>query len=102
MVHKKVSSKVQKTFWGGSFETTSGETVEVPPFIAVMSKDVIKVRTSDFQGSHVTTIKRKNSGYTGSAGSGWADFAGIGGEWRQIQGLREEVNFVFDKLREMQ
>jgi hypothetical protein len=102
MVHRKKVSRVQKTYWGGSFETKSGELVEVPPYIAVMNKDFIKVRTSDFMGSHVTEIHRRTSeGYRGEMGSGYATFAGIGGDWRQMQGLAEEVNFIFKKLKEM-
>jgi hypothetical protein len=78
----------KKIEWGGVFETRSGETVEIPSYMAVINKNTIKVRTSDFRGSHVTTIKRTDV-YRGSMGSGWAEIGGIGGDWRMIQNLSE-------------
>lgn len=102
MTHKKVSAKTQKDFWGGAFETKSGETVEIPEWISLVDMNTIKVRTSDWSGSRVTVIHRKKSaGYEGQQGSGYATFAGIGGDWRQMQGLAEEVNFIFSKMKEM-
>ena len=90
----------KKTEWGGVFETKSGEVIQIPSYMSVINKNTIKVRTSDFRGSHVTTIKR-TSKFTHEAGSGLAGIGDIQGDWRMIQNLTEELAYIFEKLEDL-
>jgi hypothetical protein len=101
MVHK--TKKAEMENWGGVIGTKSGEIIEVPSYIQIMSKNRLKVRTQDWSGSHVNIITKKDveNYYKTEARnimSGFRQLGSIGGDWRMIDNLAEETKYIFEKL----
>ena len=88
----------KKFYGGGEFTNKEGKIVEVSPYIEIVDQDTVRVKTSDWQGSKVTTVKR-NTKVAHEKGSGYMKVGNIGGDWRQIASLSEELSYIFAELK---
>lgn len=75
-----------------------GEEFEIPEYIIVIDKDTLQVKTYDFRGTQIHTIKRGTQ-YKGTLGSGIGEYGTINGDWRPVFKLAQIIDKVFKEIQ---